>query len=88
MILSLQKFFGIPISTFCIRKDLRDKQKSGYFKHEEENKKELKLPSMRVFKETPKNLRTNTIYICKVALVACLADFAGKATMIDRKSVV
>ena len=82
LILSLQKFFGIPISTFCIRKDLRDKQKSGYFKHEEENKKELKLPSMRVFKETPKNLRTNTIYICKVALVACLADFAGKATMI------
>lgn len=82
LILSLQKFFGIPISTFCIRKDLRDKQKSGYFKQEAENKKELRLPSMRVFKETPKYLRTNTIYICKVALVACLADFVGKATLI------
>ena len=82
LILSLQKFFGIPISTFCIRKDLRNKQKSGYFKQETENKKEFKLPSMRVFKETPKHLRTNTIYICKIALVACLADFVGKATMI------
>lgn len=82
LILSLQKFFGIPISTFCIRKDLKDKQNSGYFKQETTNKKEFKLPSMRIFKETPKNLRTNTIYICKVALVACLADFAGKATLI------
>ncbi len=82
LILSLQKFFGIPISTFCIRKDLKDKQNSGYFKQETTNKKEFKLPSMRIFKETPKNLRTNTIYICKVALVACLADFVGKATLI------
>ena len=82
LILSLQKFFGIPISTFCIRKDLKDKQNSGYFKQETTNIKEFKLPSMRIFKETPKNLRTNTIYICKVALVACLADFVGKATLI------
>lgn len=82
LILSLQKFFGIPISTFCIRRDLKQKQENGYFKKEAESKSEFKLPSMRIFKETPKYMRTNTVYICKVALVACLADFAGKATLI------
>ncbi|MFR7443298.1 MAG: hypothetical protein ACLUUO_07230 [Sellimonas intestinalis] len=82
LVLSVQKFFGIPISTFCIRKDLGIKRQQGYFKKQVETTKALRLPSMRIFKETPKNLRTNTIYICKVALVACLADFVGKATLI------
>ena len=71
LVLSVQKFFGIPISTFCIRKELRIKRGSGFFKSNTvEEKSSLKLPSMRIFKETPKNLRSNTIYICKVALVA------------------
>lgn len=82
LVLSVQKFFGIPISTFCIRKDLRNKRQSGYFKQNTEQKSQFKLPSMRIFKETPQKLRSNTIYICKVALVACLADFVGKMTVI------
>lgn len=82
LVLSVQKFFGIPISTFCIRKDLRNKRQSGYFKQNTEQKSQFKLPSMRIFKETPQKLRSNTIYICKVALVACLADFVGKLTVI------
>lgn len=86
LVLSVQKFFGIPISTFCIRKDLGIKRQQGYFKKQVETTKALRLPSMRIFKETPKNLRTNTIYICKVALVACLADFVGKATLIPGSS--
>lgn len=87
LVLSMQKFFGIPISTYCIRKDLRLKRSSGYFKKDvTEQKAQLELPSMRIFKETPKSLRSNTIYICKVALVACLADFVGKATLIPGSS--
>ena len=87
LVLSVQKFFGIPISTFCIRKELRIKRGSGFFKSNTvEEKSSLKLPSMRIFKETPKNLRSNTIYICKVALVACIADFVGKATLIPGSS--
>lgn len=82
LVLSVQKFFGIPISTFCIRKDLKNKRANGFFKKRTDNASEFKLPSMRIFKETPANLRTNTIYICKVALVACLADFVGKLTVI------
>ena len=86
LVLSVQKFFGIPISTFCIRKDLGIKRQQGYFKKQVETTKALRLPSMRIFKETPKNLRTNTIYICKVALVACLADLSGKQHCIPGSS--
>lgn len=86
LVLSMQKFFGIPISTYCIRKELTNKRNEGFFKKDIAAGKELKLPSMKIFKETPKNLRSNTVYICKLALVACLADFAGKATLIPGSS--
>lgn len=86
LILSVQKFFGIPISTFCIRKELGRKRVMGDFKKAEAAKSSFKLPSMKIFKETPQNLRSNTVYICKVALVACLADFVAKATLIPGSS--
>ena len=82
LVIAVQKFFGIPISTFCIRKELKNKRGTGYFKQDLAAESTLRLPSMRLFPETPKYLRTNTVYICKVALVACLADFVGKLTLI------
>lgn len=82
LVLSFQKFFGIPVSTWGIRKDLKQKLSSGYFDTPASSRNRIKLPSMRIFPETPKNLRSNTVYLAKTAIVACIADFAGKATLI------
>lgn len=86
LILSVQKFFGIPLSTWGLRRDLKAKVASGYFDVDANANSSIRLPSMRIFKETPKNLRSNIVYLAKVALVACLADFVGKATLIPGSS--
>ena len=82
LVLSFQKFFGIPVSTWGIRKDLKEKLANGYFDTSASARNRIKLPSMRIFPETPKHLRSSIVYLTKVAIVACIADFAGKATLI------
>lgn len=82
LVLSVQKFFGIPISTWGLRRDLKGKLASGYFDSDANVHSKVHLPSMRVFPETPKHLRSNIVYLAKVAIVACIADFVGKATLI------
>lgn len=82
LILAVQKFFGIPISTFCIRKELKNKMKRGDFSQDALSAKEFKLPSMRFIPETPKSMRSSTVYLAKLAIVATLANWAGLATLI------
>lgn len=82
LVLSFQKFFGIPISTTGIRADLRAKMKTGYFDVDHKATDSIKLPSMRIFKKNPKASNSATVLLCKIAIVACIADFVGKATLI------
>lgn len=82
LVLSVQKFFGIPITTFCIRKELNARKATGFFDSDAQYSSKIKLPSMKLFNETPKHLRSSIVYLAKVAIVACIADFVGKATLI------
>lgn len=86
LILAVQKFFGIPIATWGIRRDLKRKIADGYFDSDPTASSKIKLPAMRLFPETPKSMRSSIVYLTKVALVACLADFVGKATLISGSS--
>lgn len=81
LILAVQKFFGIPISTLCIRKELKNKMKNGDFSQSAAVGKEWKLPSMRLFPE-PKKGSSAIVYLCKLAIVATIANWAGLATLI------
>ncbi|MDR1920336.1 MAG: hypothetical protein LBS31_01120, partial [Candidatus Adiutrix sp.] len=82
LILAVQKFFGIPISTFCIRRELKKKMERGDFSRDEAARAAFKLPSWRFIPETPKSWRSNNVYLTKLALVAALANLAGLATLL------
>lgn len=83
LVLSFQKFFGIPISTTGIRSDLRAKLASGYFDVDHSAAERIKLPSMRIFpKPAAGKKQTNTVLLCRIAIVGCIAYFAGNATKI------
>lgn len=82
LVLSFQKFFGIPISTTGIRTDLRAKLAAGYFDVDHKASDKIKLPSMRIFKPNPNGMKSSIFLMGKIAVVACIADFVGKATLI------
>ncbi|MDR1800640.1 MAG: hypothetical protein LBQ95_02180 [Lachnospiraceae bacterium] len=80
MILALQKFFGIPVATFCLRKEIKNKMKKGDFDGNTEGKKVFKLPSFRIIPERPNAKRTTTMYLAKLAIVAAIATLVGNLT--------
>ncbi|MEG2916590.1 MAG: hypothetical protein RR891_01710 [Clostridium sp.] len=87
LVLSFQKFFGIPITTLCIRKELQLKRDRGDFL-EDETKSSFKLPSMRIFKEQPKRKSSTLVYLAKLSFVAMIANFIGLATVIPGSNPV
>lgn len=82
LVLSFQKFFGMPIATLGLKKEVERKLKKGDFDRDEVAKDGFKLPSMRIFPPTPKALNSSNMYLTKLALVATIANFAGLATRI------
>lgn len=86
LVLSFQKFFGIPISTFCINKELKFKRDRGDFL-KDEAKSNFKLPSMRIFKESNKK-SSNFVYLAKLSFVAMIGNFVGLATIIPGSNPV
>lgn len=85
LILSFQKFFGIPFSTYCINKELRIKQQKGDFL-KDEIKLNSKLPSMRIFKEKANKNSSALVYLAKLSFVAAIGNFVGLATEIPGSS--
>ncbi len=82
LVLSFQGFIGMPIATLCMKKELSNKLKRGDFDHDATCDDNFRLPSMRVFKDTPNYMKTSTMYLFKLGFVASIAFFVGSMTRI------
>ena len=84
LVLAFQKFFGMPIATFGMKKEIARKMKAGDFDRDasEETGKSFRLPSMRFIPPVPKELNTNNMKLMKLGLVAAIANLVGLATLI------
>ncbi len=82
LVLAFQKFFGMPVATTGMKKEIERLRKSGQLLNPPKPAKELKLPSMRFIPDTPKALNTSNMYLFKLAIVGMLANFVGLATRI------
>ena len=80
MLLILQGFIGVPIASFCLRREARRLKAAfaagGQAAETEAEKSERKKP----IPEPPKKLRTPFVLLCKSFLVAALAVAAAQAT--------
>lgn len=85
LVLSFQKFFGIPVSTYCINRELKKKVEGGDFLRNEV-KADFKLPSMRIFKEQRNKNSSTLVYLAKLSFVAMIGNFVGLATKIPGSS--
>lgn len=81
LVLSFQKFFGMPIATTGMKKAIEDLKKKDELLHPKQGK-EFKLPNMTIFKPVPKALATSNMYLCKLGIVAMIGNFVGLATKI------
>lgn len=82
LVLSFQKFFGMPIATLGMKKEANRKLAAGDFDRDISAVGGLKLPAMRVFPETPAYFKSDNSYLLKLGLVASLANIVGLATRI------
>lgn len=82
LVLAFQGFVGMPIATLGMKKELARKLKAGDFDSDALPSDRLKLPSMRIFKETPAKFKTSTMYLFKLGVVATLANIVGLMTKI------
>lgn len=82
LVLAFQKFFGMPIATLCLKHDLNKKLKAGDFDHDVVHNDNIKIPSMRIFKEPKKETNTPISNLTRLGIVAAIANFAGLATLI------
>lgn len=82
LVVSCQKFFGMPVATLSLKREATNKLKSGYFDTEPVVAGGLKLPSMRFIPDSPAYMKTPNWYLTKLALVSALANMVGLATRI------
>ena len=82
LVLSFQKFFGMPIATLGMKKEASRKLAAGDFDRDISVSSGLKLPSMRIFGETPAYFKSDNSYLFKLAFVATLANLVGLSTRI------
>jgi len=82
LVLSFQKFFGMPIATTGMKKSLEGLKKSGKLMNPDEGSKQFKLPNMTIFKPVSKPLATSNMYLCRLGIVAMIGNFIGLATKI------
>ncbi len=84
LVLAMQKFFGMPVSSLCLRKEMKDRLKRGDFDADGacyQGEKEIKLPKMRIFPEPPKNMTPSHVFAV-LGVTATIAYFVGTATKI------
>ena len=82
LVLAFQSFFGMPIATLGMKREISRKLKAGDFDHDLISEDNLHLPKMRIMKDTPAKFNTSTMYLCKLAVVATIANIVGLATRI------
>ena len=88
LVLAFQKFFGMPIATYGMKKEIARKIKAGDFTRpvDAEAEKSFHLPSMRFIPPVPKALDSNNMKLMKLGIVAAIANLVGLATLIPGSS--
>lgn len=85
LVLAVQKFFGMPIASLCLRKEMSDRLRRGDFDEDGRcyaGEQEIKLPSMRLIPELPKKYMSNNMMFAALGLTATVAYWVGTATKI------
>ncbi len=82
LILAMQGLIGMPIASICLKLELNKMFKKGLFSKEakKETTKELKLPSMQIFKDLSPENETIAVNFAKLGLVCVLANLFSGAT--------
>ncbi|RGT72132.1 hypothetical protein DWX08_10690 [Ruminococcus sp. AF18-22] len=76
--MSVQNLVGIPIASFCLRKEAKRFTSSNEF-HIDKVEKQSRF-NIKFIPEMPKQYQTFSIYLCKMGLVALLAELVTNMT--------
>lgn len=70
LVLAFQSMVGMPVASFCLKKELIMAKAKGMFSAEGENKSTFKLPETNLFKTPSPEADTSTMKFMKLAIVA------------------
>lgn len=72
LVLAFQSMVGMPVASFCLKKELISARAKGMFSGEAEKKAAFKLPETNVFKTPSPAADTSTLKFFKLAIVATI----------------
>ena len=73
LVMAFQSVIGMPVASFCLKRELVSQHKKGFFNADAEQKKAFKLPETNLFKNPKPQFDTATMKFCKLAIVATCA---------------
>lgn len=85
LVLATQKFFGMPVSTLCLRKEMAIRLERGDFDEDDRcyaGERNIRLPNLRIIPEVPKKYQSNSMIFAGLGITACAAYWVGTATKI------
>lgn len=73
LIMGVQSIIGMPVSSFCLKKELKRLHKEGKLADNAGERAKIHLPSFRVFKEPSPVFDSNTFKLAKLGIAAVIA---------------
>ncbi len=70
LVMAFQSVIGMPIASFCLKKELVSQKEKGYFNEDAEQAKTFKLPETNIFKTPNPKYDTSTMKFFKLSVVA------------------
>ena len=70
LVLAFQSMVGMPVASFCLKKELIMAKEKGMFSEEGQRKSSFKLPETNLFKTPSAEADTSTMKFMKLAIVA------------------
>ncbi len=87
LVLAFQSMIGMPVASFCLKKELISAKAKGMFSAEGEKKSSFKLPETNLFKDPSPAADTPTLKFFKLAVVAvvgyCLSTYVVPAINVN-----
>ncbi len=75
LVLAFQSMIGMPVASFCLKRELISCKAKGMFTAEGEKKSAFKLPETNLFKTPSPAADTSTLKFLKLAVVAAVGQF-------------
>ena len=72
LVLAFQSMIGMPVASFCLKKELINAKAQGMFSGDAEKKSSFKLPETNLFKDPSPAADTSTLKFFKLAVVATI----------------